>query len=171
MYYGRGRERESSAFIVAICCDYCKATRNVFARQIIYWFLRGKRKILIIPTDSDVRIVSTCSDDRQTLSGTPHKPPGQEKQEARDDDDDPPAGDGNGRRESRMQANCTLAILQDAKSNSSRQVSFCLEGLVPGCERRAALIRDCTPTQEEGWYLYHYHLRRHQDWGRYALSE
>lgn len=70
MYYGRGRERESSAFIVAICCDYCKATRNVFARQIIYWFLRGKRKILIIPTDSDVRIVSTCSDDRQTLSGT-----------------------------------------------------------------------------------------------------
>lgn len=85
MYYGRGRERESSAFIVAICCDYCKATRNVFARQIIYWFLRGKRKYF--------------SDDRQTLSGTPHKPPGQEKQEARDDDDDPPAGDGNGRRD------------------------------------------------------------------------
>lgn len=79
------RENHQRGFIVAICCDYCKATRNVFARQIIYWFLRGKRKYF--------------SDDRQTLSGTPHKPPGQEKQEARDDDDDPPAGDGNGRRD------------------------------------------------------------------------
>ena len=155
MYYGRGRERESSAFIVAICCDYCKATRNVFARQIIYWFLRMKRKYFLT-TGRPVWNTTQTSRPRKARGARRRRRPARRRWQW-------PT------RPSRMQANCTLAILQDAKSNSSRQVSFCLEGLVPGCERRAALIRVCIPTQEEGWYPYH--LRRHQDWGRYALPK